>query len=474
MAKKKVQKHPRVSKEFRDILPPLAESEFQALEQDVLKRGILQPVLVWSGICIDGMHRLKLAKKHKLKYQIKELHFDTKAEAKAWVFEHQISRRNQSTFTKIVSGLRFEDYYHKQAKENQRKSPGRGKKGSPTVGKPIDTVRMIAQKIGVAHSYVSDVKFILHHGTPSIIDKCHRAEISIRNAYYRCQDERRFRGRKKANQKEAYYRNPKEGKYINQIIKGDCLKIMPKMIRDGLKGKIQCILCSPPYNQGKIYGKKHDDDLPYGEYLNWLGEVVVLSSKLLCKGGRLIWVVPSVGNKQEGDGDSYRHPFFADLIYKVRNLNCCLRLRESIVWDKGNGGSRNTLFGSYLSPSNMYIRTNHEYIIVWSKDQWDLPDTKKAEIDLTKEEFNQWTQSSVWTINPNTPRDSNHPAVFTEKIAERLIKLYTHRSKDTIILDPFVGSGTTTAVASRLGRSWIGIDLNGSYCRYAKKRALSQ
>ena len=135
--------HPIISKDFKEILPPLSDSEFQNLEFDILKRGILHPILIWNGICIDGMHRLQIAKKHRLKYQTKELRFNSKEEAKVWVFEHQIGRRNQSPFTKITAGLQFEDYYKTKAKENQRKSPGRGKKGFPKVGKSIDTTRII-------------------------------------------------------------------------------------------------------------------------------------------------------------------------------------------------------------------------------------------------------------------------------------------------------------------------------------------
>lgn len=473
MAKKKLMKHPRVSTEFRDILPPLSQSEFKALEADILEKGILQPILTWNNVCIDGMHRLKIAKKYKLKYSVKVLKFNSKEEAKVWIFEHQVGRRNQTTFGKVMAGLQFEEFYSRQAKENQRLTPGRGNR-SPKVGKPINTTRLIAEKVGVAHSYISDVKFILQHGSKTLIQKCKEGDISIRNAYFRCQDERRFKGRKKAIGEEQRFTNPKAGKYINEIIKGDCLKVMPKMIQDGLKGKIQCIITSPPYNHNKQYGKNHDDNLPYAQYMEWLGEVIAMSSELLCKGGRLIMVIASVGNRQDDDGDSYYHPLYVDLITKVRNLNCGLKLRESIIWDKGDGGSRNTLFGSYLSPSSMFIRTNHEYVVVWSKDQWALPNKSDSEIDITKEEFKRWTQSSVWTINPNTPRSANHPAPFNEKLVERLIKLYTFKGKDTIIMDMFCGSGTTTTVCNRLGRSWIGIDQNGSYCRYAKKRTLGE
>jgi hypothetical protein len=376
--------HPRIAREFKDILPPLSESEFHNLEKDVLKRGILHPIFVWNGICIDGMHRLKIAKKHKLNYQVKELHFKNKEEARVWVFEHQVARRNQSPFTKIVAGLSFENYYKAKAKENQRQSPGRGKKGSPIVGKPIDTLRLIAQRIGISHSYVSNVKLILKHGNKDLIQQCHNGEISIRNAYYTAKNQRENKKNTTVgSEKSSSYINPDKGQYINQIIQGDCLEVMPEMIKDGLKEKISCIIASPPYNCNKNYGKNHNDDIPYDDYLKWLGKVIRTSAHLLRPGGRLIWVVAEVANRRkETDDDSYYHTIYPDLVHMVRNNENALKLRGSIVWNKKTTKVANTAFGSYKSPASPVLRSNHEHIIIWSKDQWNLPNITGEKPDM--------------------------------------------------------------------------------------------
>lgn len=186
---------------------------------------------------------------------------------------------------------------------------------------------------------------------------------------------------------------------------------MPKMIKDGLEGKITNIICSPPYNAGKDYGKNHDDNLPYHKYLKWLGKVIELSAKLLRKGGRLIWIVGDVGNRQNENGDSYCHNIYVDLINMGRELDCGLKFRDSVIWAKGNRGSIGTAYGSYRSASSPIIRSNHEHIMIWSKDQWDLPNISGSKPDITKEEFLNWT-FSAWTINPVGNKKAKHPCVY--------------------------------------------------------------
>jgi site-specific DNA-methyltransferase (adenine-specific) len=88
-----------------------------------------------------------------------------------------------------------------------------------------------------------------------------------------------------------------------------------------------------------------------------------------------------------------------------------------------------------------------------------LPNETGRKPDITKKEYLEWSYS-IWTINPNTPVEANHPCAFPESLVERLIKLYSF--PQDIILDNFNGSGTTTCVASRLNRKFVGIDQNGS------------
>ena len=121
---------------------------------------------------------------------------------------------------------------------------------------------------------------------------------------------------------------------------------------------------------------------------------------------------------------------------------------------------------SYQSPSNPIIRRNHEYVLVWSKDNYKL-EGDKEKIDITDKEFQQWTMS-MWFIQPETRKLGKHLVPYPEELVRRLIKLYCY--KDDIVLDPFVGTGTTAVVAKKLNRKYIGIDNDIDSVNYARKR----
>lgn len=78
---------------------------------------------------------------------------------------------------------------------------------------------------------------------------------------------------------------------------------------------------------------------------------------------------------------------------------------------------------------------------------------------------------SVWNIAPESAKRIGHPAPFPMALAERVIRLYSYVGD--VVLDPFVGSGTTCAAAKRLGRHWVGYDASEAYCELARKRVES-
>ncbi len=158
--------------------------------------------------------------------------------------------------------------------------------------------------------------------------------------------------------------------------------------------------------------------------------------------------------------------YYADLIYELRNRCPDLLYYDEICWYKYNSSGKKSAFGSYCSPKKVYQRRNHEYILIFVKKQLELENETKIEPDITAEEFNKHT-FSVWEVHP-VSHNSPHPSSFPEKLIEPIIKLYSYPGD--IVLDPFNGSGTTTAVASKFNRQYIGIDQNSSYCDYAKQR----
>ena len=87
--------------------------------------------------------------------------------------------------------------------------------------------------------------------------------------------------------------------------------------------------------------------------------------------------------------------------------------------------------------------------------------------DIGRDEFLEWTKS-IWAFPTISAKRVGHPAPFPEELPKRLIKLYSFPSQ--VILDPFVGSGTTCIAAKRLGRKYLGYDVSNKYCKLAETR----
>ena len=129
-----------------------------------------------------------------------------------------------------------------------------------------------------------------------------------------------------------------------------------------------------------------------------------------------------------------------------------------IIWQKAKGANGSCAWGSWLSAKAPRLRDVHEYILVFAKQDYSRPE--KGESDIDRDEFMESTLS-VWQIPPESAKRVGHPAPFPVSLAERVIKLYSYTSD--IVLDPFMGSGTTCVAASKLGRYYVGYDVSSEY-----------
>lgn len=204
---------------------------------------------------------------------------------------------------------------------------------------------------------------------------------------------------------------------------------------------IALMVTSPPYGVGKDYD---DTDQSFDEYIDLLHDVFTETYRVLEPGGRAAINVANLGRKPYIPLTSYVHAICMDIGYLPRG---------EIIWVKGEGAAGNCAWGTFNSPKNPVLRDLHEYVLVYSKEQFGKP--FKGESTLTKEEFMEYTLS-IWKIRPESAKKIGHPAPFPLELPRRLIKLYTYQ--DEHVLDPFVGSGTTTIAAMETGRSSVGYD----------------
>ena len=141
-------------------------------------------------------------------------------------------------------------------------------------------------------------------------------------------------------------------------------------------------------------------------------------------------------------------------------------MRGEIIWNKAASASPSTAWGSWQSAVNPILRDIHEYILIFSKGDYKR-EKREKENTISKEQFMEWTKS-IWTMNAESAKRIGHPAPFPEELPYRLIQLYSF--KGDIVLDPFMGSGTTAVAALKSERKFVGYDINKEYIVLAEKR----
>ncbi len=233
---------------------------------------------------------------------------------------------------------------------------------------------------------------------------------------------------------------------------------------------VALVVTSPPYYAGKEYeqvlGEGHVPG-SYVEFLVMLRDVFAECRRVLEPGGRLAVNVANLGRRP------YRS-LSADVI-RILQDDLGLLLRGEIVWRKAKGASGSIAVGSYLSAANPVLRDVTERVVVASKGRFDRAVPRKErerrglpyENTITKELFFASTLD-VWDIRPDHARRVGHPAPFPVELPERLIHLYTYRGD--VVLDPFLGSGSTALAAARTDRHYVGYDTDADYIALATSR----
>lgn len=235
------------------------------------------------------------------------------------------------------------------------------------------------------------------------------------------------------------------------IYKDDILKIttIPK-------NSVDLIITSPPYNVD-IHYNSHHDNLTYEEYLEFTKKWIKKCFDLAKNEGRFLLNIPLDKNKggQKSVG--------ADITKIAKDAGW--KYHSTIIWNEGNI-SRRTAWGSFKSASAPYVIAPVELVLVLYKTDWKKTGLSR-ENDITKEEFMQWT-NGLWTFNGESKKKIGHPAPFPIELPKRCIKLFSFVGD--IVLDPFLGSGTTLIATYLHNRKGIGVDIDEKYCDLAIKR----
>lgn len=239
----------------------------------------------------------------------------------------------------------------------------------------------------------------------------------------------------------------------DSVIQGDSKK-MP--IPDNC---VHLVVTSPPYNASKAY----DEDLSLREYLSLLHEVFAECYRVLAPGGRMVVNIANLGRKPYIPLSSHINLIMHEIGFMHRG---------EIIWDKSASAGSSCAWGSFQSASNPCLRDIHEYLLVFSKGDYKLPRTKQERAEgridsIARDDFIKHTKS-IWSFATESAKRVNHPAPFPIELPKRCIEMYSFVGD--VVLDPFLGSGTTAVAAKMCGRTYVGLDLSQEYCAIALQR----
>lgn len=254
---------------------------------------------------------------------------------------------------------------------------------------------------------------------------------------------------------------------LDRLFHGDARDMTDEQVADC---SVALMVTSPPY----FAGKEYEIDIAAGhipssyvEYLEMLREVFAVSLRKLEPGGRMAINIANLGRKP------YRS-LSADII-SILQSDLGMLLRGEVIWQKAKGAGGSCAWGSYRSPHNPVLRDVTERVIIASKGRFDRA-VKRAKREAeglphkTTIETGEFLAATIdiWEIPSESATKVGHPAPFPIALPRRLIELYTYQGD--LVLDPFLGSGTTAVAAAIVGRHYVGFDTEAAYLDLAEGR----
>lgn len=270
--------------------------------------------------------------------------------------------------------------------------------------------------------------------------------------------------------RDASKSGPNPADFVDQLFVGHAAEVLSKLPA----GCIDLVVTSPPYWTAVEYDQGENPWPSYEAYLADMQSVWTECGRLLRPNGKLCINAPIMPIPKDVIQQHTRHlkNIAFDMEHKIL-AETDLERYSLFVWQKQTS---KMMFGSYPYPGNIIENNTIEFINVYVKPG------KPPKFDSSVKEANKLTRTEwldlaqqVWFMYPeDVKRDRDHPAPFPTKLPARLMRLYTYGAAahfgGEVVLDPFVGMGTTCAVAKTMDRHYVGIDINPAYVKIAKQR----
>jgi site-specific DNA-methyltransferase (adenine-specific) len=234
------------------------------------------------------------------------------------------------------------------------------------------------------------------------------------------------------------------------VLNGDCRELLDADLLDA-----DCVVTSPPYNVGIGYDV-HDDSLSAAAYAELVEAASALMLQSVVRRHGRAWVVPGVEN-------------FA--LWAIALQEAGFGSGNVVCWDYG-APTRSCSWGSWRSPSAPHLRYSWEPVLYVWPGKWQR--TPPPALEGWRDELGGWEQlcRDLWRIPAGGSAHSEQPAVMPVELAMRAIRLSTWPGE--VVVDPFMGTGTTLLAARLLGRRAIGIEISERYCELAVERLSQQ
>lgn len=252
----------------------------------------------------------------------------------------------------------------------------------------------------------------------------------------------------------------------NKIFDIDCIEGMNTLLPEQ---SIDVIVTSPPYNIGVDYNS-YNDNRPFEEYLTWIGEIAKSCHRVLKDTGSFFF---NIGDKPS---DEFRSLTIAKKIGEV------FKLQNTIHWVKSIAIPEKNLNIGHYKPVNSkrFLNNSHEYIFHFTKDGSVAIDKLAIGVPYgDKSNIGRWKHAqqdlrgrgNQWFIPYETVKEKKiHPAMFPIKLPEMCIKLHgLDKNEPLIILDPFLGSGSTAIASKKLNCIYVGFEIDPKYLALAKE-----
>ena len=269
--------------------------------------------------------------------------------------------------------------------------------------------------------------------------------------------------------------------YLNKITNGDCREVMREMPANS----IDLMVTSPPYGVGIAYDS-FDDDINFEAYKEFSREWLSEAFRVLKPDGRLALNIPYEINRQEKGGRIF-------MVAELWNILASIGYKFYGVVDLEESSphrSKTTAWGSWMSPSSPYIYNPKECVLLCYKQlskkqtkgtpQWkswveQVEDKNNPELLVNKKMYEKSDKDDFislvygqWNYFADTRQQTK--ATFSMDIPVRAMKILSY--KEDIVMDPFMGSGTSAIAAEFVGRNWVGVELSENYTEVANKRLL--